>query len=70
MASFCLIEEKQLNLHNGVLVLDCFFVLGLVAFAGCVWKSHRTSQKVNKRQGVLVAANQLPEKIVLVCSLL
>jgi hypothetical protein len=43
MESFCLIEEKQLNLHVGKLVLGWFFVLGFVVFAGCVWIRHRTS---------------------------
>jgi len=30
--------------------LNCFSVLGLVAFVGRVWKSHRTSQNVIKSQ--------------------
>jgi len=34
----------------GGLVLDCFSVLGLGVFAGCVWKSQRTSQNVWKSQ--------------------
>ncbi len=40
----CLIEEKQLFLLNFLgFVLGCFFDLGFVAFADCVWIRHRKS---------------------------
>jgi hypothetical protein len=45
-------KALRLNLKEGLtavlaalaeLVLVCLFVLGFVAFTGCVWKSHRAS---------------------------
>ena len=48
--SFCwLKEEQQLKLHFGRACFGVLSCLGFVAFAGSVWKSHRTSQKVVKR---------------------
>lgn len=39
----CLIEEQKLRLQIGRGCLGCFFVLGFVAFVGCVWIRHATS---------------------------
>jgi hypothetical protein len=59
---FSIEEENNCGCFLDELVYGCFSVLGLVAFAGCVWKSQRTSQKIIERHKEPIATRNITIK--------